>query len=238
MQIKRTAVISGASSGIGKAIAIKLASNGFNLGLNARTEVDLERLVADNLIHNYRITTGSVSNRQVCKKILEDAVRSFGGVDSLIINAGIGFFGSFLDTPPDRIEEIVQTNVIGSILLAQESIPILLQNQVSNLVFISSVAGFRGGANEAVYAATKSAQNGLAGSLDREFRQSGLRVTVIAPGSTQTSFANGYGRDNSLESQSLFLDPNDVAEAVFMAITMAKSARIQQINILPMSQHT
>jgi len=156
----------------------------------------------------------------------------------VIINAGVGFFGSFLDTPPELIEEIVQTNLMGSILLAQESIPILLQNNVSNLVFISSVAGFRGGANEAVYAATKYAQNGLAGSLDREFRKNGLRVTIIAPGSVQTSFAKGFGREFSLESQSHFLHPKDIAEAVYMAITLDAGARIQQINILPMSQQT
>lgn len=238
MQLNRTAIISGASSGIGKAIAIKLSDNGFNLCLNGRSEANLERLISDQSIHNSRITVGSVSEREVCKKILDDAVKSFGGVDTVIINAGVGFFGSFLDTPPELIEEIVQTNLMGSILLAQISIPVLLQNSTSNLVFISSVAGFRGGANEAVYASTKYAQNGLAGSLDREFRKSGLRVTIIAPGSTQSSFGKGFGREDSLEAQSHFLSPKHVAEAVFMAITLPENARIQQISILPMVQQT
>lgn len=238
MKKKRTAIISGASSGIGKAIAIKLAENDFNLCLNGRSKVKLESVIANLSLDKSIVTVGSVSDRKVCQEILDNTVKNFGGVDTVIINAGVGFFGSFLDTPQKLIEEIVYTNLIGSIFLAQISIPLLLRNNVSNLVFISSVAGFRGGANEAVYAATKYAQNGLAGSIDREFRKSGLRVTIIAPGSTQSTFGKGSGRESALEEQAHFLNPKDIAEAVFMAITMPEGARIQQISILPMVQQS
>lgn len=238
MEKKRTAIISGASSGIGKAIAMKLAENNFNLCLNGRSKIKIESVIAD--LSNIKLTVavGSVSERKVCQEILDNTVKNFGGVDTVIINAGVGFFGSFLDTPQELIEEIVHTNLIGSINLAQVSIPSLLRNKVSNLVFISSVAGFRGGANEAVYAATKYAQNGLAGSIDREFRKSGLRVTIIAPGSTQSAFGKGSEPESVMEEQTHFLKPRDIAEAVFMAITMPESARIQQISILPMVQQT
>jgi len=155
-----------------------------------------------------------------------------------VINAGVGFFGSFMDISQGATEEIIRTNILGSINLVKAAMPELLKNAHSDIVFISSTAGSRGGANEAIYAATKHAQNGLAGSLDREYRKQGVRVSIIAPGATRTSFGIGNGREASGIDQKDFLNPNEVAETVAFTLSLPKNARIQYLSILPMSQQS
>jgi NADP-dependent 3-hydroxy acid dehydrogenase YdfG len=236
--LNKTAVISGASGGIGQKIALRLASNGWGLVLNSRSEFipgDLVDYVNQGKVFHVR---GDISDPSVCKAIVDTAVHEFGGLNCAILNAGIGFFGSFLDTPIDLISKIVETNLLGSIYFAQSAIPELVRHPSSHLIFISSTAGFRGGANEAVYASTKHAQNGLAGSLDREFRQAGLKVTVIAPGATETLFALNNGRDAATIQKQGYLDPSDVADAVSYALSAKQNSRIQQVVILPMSQQS
>ena len=235
---KKTAIISGASQGIGRMIASILAKNGWNLILNSRSDFlpeDLaEYFVQGRIFH----VPGDISDPLVCKALVDKAVQEFGGINCAILNAGIGFFGSFLDTSQELISKIVNTNLLGSIFLAQNALPELLKNSSSNLIFISSTAGFRGGANEAVYASTKFAQTGLAGSLDREFRKAGLKVTVIAPGATETSFALDNGRDASTIQEYGYLNPSDVADAVYYTLSLAANSRIQQLVILPMTQQS
>jgi short-subunit dehydrogenase len=232
----RSAIISGASSGIGKAVAENLAGAGYSLGLNGRAKSKLEDSFPFGETNSTVFTVGDIADYAVAKGLVDATVAAFGGVNTVVVNAGIGFFGPFVDTPLALMEEIVRTNTIGSVNLARAAIPELVKNKVSNLVFISSTAGFRGGANEAVYAATKHSQIGLAGSLDREFRSQGLRVCVIAPGSTQTDFAGGTSRGSSKTVPAEFLNPQVVAESVLFALSLPDNARIQQINILPMSQ--
>lgn len=235
---KKVAIISGASSGIGRAIAHKLAGEDFSLGLNSRVRTNLNESVAGLDPSRLSLTSGDVSDPEVSKTFVAETVNRFGGIQTAIVNAGVGYFGSFLDIPESRTKEIVQTNLLGSIYFAQAVIPELLKNESSDLIFISSTAGTRGGANEAVYASTKHAQNGLAGSIDREFRNKGLRVTIIAPGATSTKFAVGFGRELEATSQYDFLSPENVAEAVHFAITLPSKARIQNLSILPFSQST
>lgn len=233
---KKVAIVSGASSGIGRAIAHKLAGENFSLGLNSRVRTNLDESVEGLDPSRLSLTVGDVSNPELSKMFVAETVNRFGGIQTAIVNAGVGYFGSFLDIPESRTKEIVQTNLLGSIYFAQAVIPELLRNEMSNLIFVSSTAGTRGGANEAIYSSTKHAQNGLAGSIDREFRSQGLRVTIIAPGATSTNFAAGFGRDPNDMSQNEFLSPSDVADAVHFAMTMPTQARIQYLSILPQSQ--
>jgi 3-oxoacyl-[acyl-carrier protein] reductase len=232
------AIVSGASSGIGQAIALKLSFQGYCLGLNSRSEPNL--LTAFRTINpeSILLSAGDISNFDFASNLVNSTVARFGGLNTLIVSAGVGYFGSFMDISEDLTHEIVQTNLMGSINLVKAALPHLTKNEYSDVVFISSTAGSRGGANEAVYAATKHAQNGLAGSLDREFRKLGVRVSVIAPGATRTNFASGTGRDASGDGQENYLDSIDVADAVAFALSLPKDSRIQYLSILPMSQQS
>lgn len=232
------AIISGASSGIGQAIGLKLIEEGFQLGLTGRS---LSKLIGSFGAHSKEschLHPGDISDISTSVGLVESTVAKFGKIDTLVVNAGIGFFGSFLDCSPELTSEIIQTNILGSINLVRAALPFLLMNTTSNIIFISSTAGSRGGANEAIYAATKHAQNGLAGSLDREFRNKGVKITVVAPGATRTNFASGLGRNKNGEGQEDFLDPITVANTVSFVLSLPHDARIPYLSILPMSQQS
>jgi short-subunit dehydrogenase len=232
------AVVSGASSGIGKSIALKLSKEEFCLGLNSRSESNLLAAFSTLEPKSTLLSAGDISNFDFASNLVKSTVSKFGGLNTLILSAGVGYFGSFLDISEDVTHEIVQTNILGSINLVKAALPHLTQNAYSDVVFISSTAGSRGGADEAVYAATKHAQNGLAGSLDREFRKLGVRVSIIAPGATRTNFASGVGRDPNGDGQENYLDSNEVADAVAFALSLPENARVQYLSILPMSQQS
>lgn len=236
--VRPTSIISGASSGIGQAIANKLLGNNYRLGVNGRSKENLLASFSGSEDDSVAVVAGDISDCEVADELVKCTVSKFGSLNALVVNAGTGVFGSFMDVPQESIEEIIRTNILGSINLVKAAMPELLKNESSDILFISSTAGSRGGANEAIYAATKHAQNGLAGSLDREFRKQGVRVSIIAPGATRTNFASGNGRSADGVGQEEFLNANDVAESVAFALSLPKSARIQYLSILPMSQQS
>jgi NAD(P)-dependent dehydrogenase (short-subunit alcohol dehydrogenase family) len=105
----------------------------------------------------------------------------FGRVDSLVANAGIGAYGGILDQSDDELVEMINANFTGTVWSVHAALPPMLEAGGGDIVIVSSVAGLRGGADEAVYAGTKFAQVGLAGAVDRELREKGVRVTTMAP---------------------------------------------------------
>jgi 3-oxoacyl-[acyl-carrier protein] reductase len=131
--------------------------------------------------------------------------------------------------------ETLNTNILGNVWLSRSAIAHMKKNGAGDLVFIGSTSGFRGGRNEAVYAATKHAQLGFAGAIDREVRELGIRVSSILPGGVRTEF--GQSNENtSRDNFDTFLDPVDVARALNFIVSQPLTMRITQLVILPMSQ--
>src|SRR6185437_7830858 len=123
-------------------------------------------------------------------ELIAAAVGNFGRLDSVVVNAGIGRYGGILDGTEDELRTMMRTNVEGTVWAVRASVAqFRRERNGGDIVVISSVAGLRGGANEAVYAATKFAQIGLAGSVDREVRSEGIRVSTICPAGVHTEFA-------------------------------------------------
>ena len=143
------------------------------------------------------------------------AVDRWGRLDSVVPNAGVGMYGGILDHPDEEIRRMIDTNYDGTVWAVRAAVPAMLETGGGgDVVIVSSVAGLRGGADEAVYAGTKFAQVGLAGSLDRELREQGIRVTAIAPAGVETEFALGYGRTAGDPGLADYLRPEDVAFAI------------------------
>ena len=132
------------------------------------------------------------------RRLVREAIDRFGRLDSLVANAGIGMYGGILDNTDEALASMLDTNVGGTVWPIRAAVPEMLKAGRGDIVIVASVAGFRGGADEAVYAATKFAQVGLAGSLDRELREKGIRVTTIGPAGTSTEFAIGAGRTEDM----------------------------------------
>jgi NADP-dependent 3-hydroxy acid dehydrogenase YdfG len=159
-------------------------------------------------------------------RLVDAAVQRWGRLDSVVPNAGIGMYGGILDQTDDQLTEMMDTNYAGTVWTVRAALPAMLATgDGGDIVIVSSVAGFRGGADEAVYAGTKHAQVGLAGSLDRELREQGVRVTLICPAGTATEFAVGAGRTDDDPRFAEWLTPGDVASAVVATLAQPRSMR-------------
>jgi 3-oxoacyl-[acyl-carrier protein] reductase len=229
-------LITGASSGIGMATAKALAEDGARLVLNARGKDKLGALVQEIGSAHAIGVAGDCSESTVPKKMVSMAIEKWGRIDSLVANAGTGFFGSVLSGSDEQIIETVHTNFIGTIQLVRAGLPHLITQRAGDIVIVASAAGYRGYANEAVYAGTKHAQVGFAGSLDREVRESGVRVSLVCPAGTDTEFAFGNGRSPGDPSLKDYLAPEDVAFQILTIMKMPISMRTQSWGTWSMKQ--
>jgi len=218
--------ITGASAGIGRATARVLASAGAKVAVQARRSGRLAELVAELGEKNAVAVAGDVQDPRSASGLVSAAVEQFGRLDSIVVNAGIGMYAGITNGSDDALRVMMRTNVEGTVWTVRAAVNKFRQaGQGGDVVIISSVAGLRGGANEAVYAATKFAQIGLAGSVDREVRQDGIRVTAICPAGVHTEFAIGNGRTEGDPALDDFLQPADVAAAVLSVLCQPRRMR-------------
>ncbi|WP_406214407.1 SDR family oxidoreductase [Streptomyces decoyicus] len=219
------AVITGASSGIGAATARRLHQLGAQVVLGARRGDRLKE-IADEL-GNERVAWAEVDIRspERVEELFSCAVDTFGGVDCLVANAGVGAYGGILALSDAEVQELINTNLTGTVWSVRQAVPLLTARGGGDIVLVSSVAGLRGRPDEAVYAATKHAVVGLAGSLDRELRPLGIRVTAMCPGATDTEFAMGRGRTPEMPQLTTMMRAEDVADAIVYALAQPPSMR-------------
>jgi NADP-dependent 3-hydroxy acid dehydrogenase YdfG len=231
----RVVIVTGASAGIGRATARELAKAGAHVIVGARRMTRLEALEKE---FRGKVVAVEVDVRSPddCRRLAQEAVERFGRIDSLIANAGIGMYGGILDHTDEALATMLDTNVGGTVWPIRAVLPEMLEAGRGDIVIVASVAGFRGGADEAVYAATKFAQVGLAGSLDRELRSKGIRVTVIGPAGTATEFAIGSGRTVDMPELQTYLHPEDIAFAIRTVLEQPHRLRTQFWTIWSMAQ--
>ncbi len=216
--------ITGASAGIGAATARALAAEGGNVVLGARRVERMQEL-ADELGDRALVVEMDVRNPGDSERLVAEAVARFGKIDALVANAGIGAYGGIMDLTDEQLAVMMDTNVAGTVWPIRAAVPRFLDAGEGDIVIVASVAGLRGAGDEAVYAATKFAQVGLAGGLDRELREKGIRVSTICPGGTATEFAMGAGRTPDMPGLADMLRAEDVAEAVVTALRQPRSMR-------------
>jgi 3-oxoacyl-[acyl-carrier protein] reductase len=170
------------------------------------------------------------------RRLVATALECFGRLDSLVANAGIGMYGGILDHTDEALTTMLDTNIAGTVWPIRAALPHMLEHGRGDIVIVASVAGFRGGADEAVYAATKFAQVGLAGALDRELREKGIRVMTINPAGTSTEFAIGTGRTEDMPELQAFLRPEDIAFAIRTVLEQPRRLRTTSWTIWSMAQ--
>jgi 3-oxoacyl-[acyl-carrier protein] reductase len=234
--LKGTVVaITGASAGIGRATARELAGAGANVVLGARRRERLEAIEAE-FPGQAMAVEMDVRSPDDCRRLIHQAVERFGRLDALVANAGIGMYGGILDNTDEALATMLDTNVAGTVWPIRAAVPVMLEAGHGDIVIVASVAGFRGGADEAVYAATKFAQVGLAGALDRELRDKGIRVSTIGPAGTSTEFAIGTGRTEDMPELKTYLKPEDIAFAIRTVLEQPRRLRTQYWTIWSMAQ--
>ncbi len=219
-----TVAITGASSGIGAATARALAAEGASLVLGARRVDRLDDLAAE-LGTKIAVVEMDVREPADSSRLVARAFSSFGRLDALVANAGIGAYGGIMDLSDEQLREMMDVNVAGTVWPIRAAVPGFVEAGGGDIVIVASVAGLRGAGDEAVYAATKFAQVGLAGGLDRELREFGIRVSTIAPGGTATEFAMGAGRTPDMPGLADMMRAEDVAAAVVTVLRQPTSMR-------------
>lgn len=216
--------ITGASSGIGAASARALVAEGSSVVIGARRGSRLAEMASE---LGSQVATVEMDVREPADsvRLIDEAFSRFGRLDALVANAGIGAYGGIMDLTDEQLAEMMDTNVAGTVWPIRAAVPGFLEAGEGDIVIVASVAGLRGAGDEAVYAATKFAQVGLAGGLDRELRSFGIRVCTICPGGTATEFAMGAGRTPDMPGLADMMRPEDVAAAVVTVLQQPRSMR-------------
>lgn len=218
----KTAIITGASKGIGRATASALAKEGVNLGLIARNEDGLKKVTNELKTDGIEIVTATadVGNRSEVDSAVASLKEKLGTIDILINNAGISKFGGFLELEPAEWEKIIQVNLLGAYYMTRAVLPTMIEQQSGDIINISSTAGEKGGPITSAYSASKSGLLGLTESLAMEVRKHDIRVTALTPSTVVTDLAINGGLVKGDEEDVLM--PEDLAELIVAQLKLNK----------------
>ena len=225
----KVALITGASRGIGAAVARALAARGARLALASRSGDDLG-------LEGALARPCDVRRPEDLDALAEETAARFGGIDILVANAGVGAYGPFLELPPDQLEEMIDVNVKGTLYAVRAALPHLLASDEPDIVTLASEAGRRGLPFEAVYCASKFAQVGFTRALDHELREHGVRCSNVCPGGVATDFAMGRGRTPDMPALAGMMTSEDVAEVVVFVLTRPRNHRILETAFRPVTE--
>ncbi len=224
----KTAVVTGASRGIGAAIARMLHARGVNLGLASRSGDDLG-------LANVVARPCDVRDLDALTRLCDATAERFGGIDIVVPNAGVGSYGSFLDVPLEHVDEMLDVNLKGTVYAIRAALPHMLGRE-GDVVTLASEAGRRGLPGEAVYCASKFGQVGLTRALDGELRERGIRCTNVCPGGVATDFALDEGRGRPHEALAGMMTAEDEAELVVFILERPRRFRILETALRPMTE--
>jgi 3-oxoacyl-[acyl-carrier protein] reductase len=226
----QTAIVTGAGKGIGRAIALSFAREGMNVVLSSRTKSDLDNTAEEvgNAGGNSLVIPTDVTRLQAVENLVGQTLDSFGRIDVLVNNAGIGVFAPVEELHIADFDKMFNVNMRGVFLCTRTVLPHMKKRKSGAIINISSLAGknfFKEGAG---YAATKWALNGFTKCLMLEAREFNIRVSVICPGSVATSFSPDSGKDASK-----ILQAQDVADAVLTVLRLPPNALMSEVDLRP-----
>ena len=225
----RVGFITGASRGVGAAVARAFHGDGMKVALASRSGDDLG-------LENALGLTCDVRELAQVEDAVSRTVERFGRLDICVANAGVGSYHTLVDTPVEHLEEMIDVNLKGTIYAIRACVPQLIASGEGDVITLASEAGRRGLPGEAVYCASKFGQVGLTRALDHELREHGVRCTNVCPGGVATDFAleDGYGRTpDVLEGM---MSAEDVADVVLFCVTRPRGHRILETALRPMTE--
>ncbi len=237
----KSAIITGASSGIGEAIAKHLAAEGANVVLAARRSERLQEL-AQQIEKEYnvaaKVAETDVTNREDVENLVKLTKDSFGSVDLLVNNAGVMLLSFLKNDYVDEWEQMVDVNIKGVLFGIHAALPSMIEQESGHIINVSSVAGHEVFPSSTVYSATKYAVRALSMGMEKELSRSGVRVTNISPGAVDTELTDHITdgevlemfKDHSMEP----LEAKDIARAVAYAATQPDYVNVNEVIVRPM----
>jgi 3-oxoacyl-[acyl-carrier protein] reductase len=230
----RTALVTGAGKGIGRAVAHALVRAGANVGLVARTGADLERVAAElRAAHpGARVSAAGarVADRAAVEAAAARAAAELGDVDILVNNAGVAEFGTVLDMEPAAWERMFRVNVLGTLHATRAVLPGMIARRRGDVVNVASTAGEKGAATTAAYAASKAAVLRLTESLAAEVRKHDVRVTALLPSTVNTELAASVGL--KIGPAERMMQAEDVAELVMGVLRLPPRVFVRDVAVL------
>src|SRR3990172_1889972 len=225
-------IVTGASRGIGKGIAFRLAKEGHNLMLFGRDKFALEQV--NNEIQSFGVKSemflGNAADTKFVNEAVNQIIKTYGRVDHLINNAGMGILKNFVDSNLDEFKKQIDVNLYGVYNFTKAVIDHMIANRSGSIINISSLAGKNAFIGGTMYSATKHALMGFTKSLMLEVREFNIRVAAICPRSVNTEF---FDNTNMKPNTSKILQADDIAETVMTIIKLPVNALISEIDIRP-----
>ena len=226
---KKNAIVTGASTGLGKHLSIELSQNNYHVFLIARNIEKLE-IVKENILNrggDCSVFAADISNDNDIDKISE-VVDKIAQIDILVNNAGIGIFNKIENTSVDEWDKHISVNLRGSFLMSKMVVPNMKKNKSGKIVFINSVAGLHPYPYSSAYVASKFGLTGFSSSLREELRESNIKVLSYHPGAIDTPFWNNSKTDFPRKEM---LSSKDVAESIVSSILAKKNIVHEQVII-------
>lgn len=224
-------VITGATKGIGRAIAEKFASEGWDLALCARTEKDLAELNSKLPTANNKLLLSKcdVSKKEEVKAFVEKIISEFGAADVIINNAGIFIPGQVINEDEGTLEKLIETNLYSAYHLSRMLLPKMIEKKAGHIFNLCSVASIQAYPNGGSYSISKFALLGLSKALREELKEHHIKVTALIAGATYTDSWKG-----SDLPESRFMKPEDVAKSVWDIYNLSENTVVEEILLRPM----
>lgn len=234
MELKdKVAIVTGASKGIGRQVALDLAAAGASVAVSARNKDLLDTLAGEIEKTGGKafVFAGDMSLEEDIKAFIKETVSTFGRIDILVNNAGLGYFHPVAEMSTQHWDEMFNLNVRGLFIATREALPYLREAGESMVVNVASLAGKNAFVSGGGYAATKHAVLGFSRCLMLEERKNGVRVLAICPGSVTTNFA--ARQPGLIAPENKALNVTDVSDAILATLRLPQRAMISEIDIRP-----
>lgn len=229
--MKKRMVITGASKGIGKALAVKFAAEGFDLALCSRTLTDLERLKTE-IAHEgieIKIFTCDVSKKEEVKKFSDDVLRDWSSVNIVVNNAGTFEPGQAYNEAEGTLERLIATNLYSAYYTSRNFIPGMIMKKSGHIFNVCSVASIQAYHNDGSYSISKFAMLGLSKAFREELKEFNIRVTSLIPGATYT---DSWSKSGLPEAR--FMKVEDIAKVVYDIYHLSENTVVEEIVLRPM----
>lgn len=224
----KIAVVTGAGSGIGEAIATLLHEEGAKVVLAGRNKEKLQNVANQLSQDSVKVVPTDVTNKEEVDELIKIAQQTFGGLDIVINSAGQMLSSKITDYQVDEWDSMIDVNIKGTLYTVQAALPTMLEQSSGHLINIASISGFEVTKSSTIYSATKAAVHTITQGLEKELAKTGVKVTSISPGMVDTAITAAYNPSDRKK-----LDPQDIGEAVLYALTQPSHVNVNEITVRP-----